>query len=128
MLSSFTILKSLYPTGQPAYLEKMTLVQGKGYPIQRVWASKAPTSSSSHKSDNKDHKNPLRSNKPPIGPPKASSTRPLKVPEIDVVCYTPKKTYNKSFNWSFRLKHQKDNYLEIYSKPSPLTSIMVGLI
>ncbi len=34
-LSLFTILKSLYPIGQSACLEKMTLIRGQSRPIQR---------------------------------------------------------------------------------------------
>ncbi len=76
----FTILKSPYPMGQPAHLKKITLVQGRGHPIQRGQASKASTGSSSNWFNNGNHKDPPRSNKPgpskvlaeaPTGPPQA---------------------------------------------------------
>ena len=67
-LPSFTILKSLHPTGQPACLEKMTSVRGQDCPTHRAQASEATTSPLSIRL-NDDPKNPLESNKP--GPPKA---------------------------------------------------------
>ncbi len=60
------ILKSPYPMGQLACLEKVTSVRGRGCPVQRGQGSKAPTDLLSYKSDNEDHKNPLGSNK--LGP------------------------------------------------------------
>ena len=56
--------------GQPAYLEKMTSIRGRGRLAHRVGASEALTSLSSVRSNN-DHEDPLGSNKP--GPPKAPS-------------------------------------------------------
>ncbi len=71
--------------GQPLYLEKMTSVQGRVCLSQKSRTSdKVVTSPSSHRSNNKDHKDPLRSNKPPAEPPKALLL------EIDTVCYTKK--------------------------------------
>ncbi len=70
-LPPFKIVKSPYPIGQPAHLEKITSVRGRGRPTQRNQASKAPTGPSSNMSDNRDNKNPLRSNK--LGPSEASA-------------------------------------------------------
>ncbi len=65
MLSFFTILKSPYPIGHPAHLEKMILVWGRGCPPQKNRFSEALTDLSfhgSHYKDHKDYKNPLRLN------------------------------------------------------------------
>ena len=74
------ILKSLHLIDQQAGLEKINLVRRWGYPIHRNQASKALTSLSSIKSNNRDHENCLESNKPRLskacsgsGPPKALS-------------------------------------------------------
>ncbi len=87
MLLSFIILKSLHPIGQPTYLEKMTLVQGRVCP-QREYIFKALTGPLSHKSDYEiqDYKDSLESNKLPNEPP----TGHPKAPTIDIVCYTKK--------------------------------------
>ncbi len=50
--------------GQPVCFKKMTSVQGKGYLSQKNQVSEIPISLLSHKSDNKDYKNSLKSNKP----------------------------------------------------------------
>ncbi len=65
----------------------MTSVRGRGQPAQRSQASKVPTSfSSSNKSANGDHKDPLRSNEP--GPFEASaeaSGGPLQAPPFPIL-------------------------------------------
>ena len=50
--------------GQPACLEKMTSVKEQGHFIRRRQASKAPTSILSIRSDDRNHKNLLATNKP----------------------------------------------------------------
>ncbi len=50
---------------QPACLEKMTSVRGRGQLVQKGQAFKAPiVLLSSNKSDDRDHKDPLGLNKP----------------------------------------------------------------
>ncbi len=74
----FIILKSPYPTSQPAHLEKKTSVRGQGCLTRRGQVSKALTGPSSNRFNNRDHEDPLRSNKP--RPSKVStevSVRPL---------------------------------------------------
>ncbi len=57
--------------GYPAYLEKMTSVRGQDWLAQRGQAFKAPIGPSLfNRSDDRDHEDPLRSNKPE--PSKAS--------------------------------------------------------
>ncbi len=96
MLPLFTIQKSPYPMGQPAYLEKMTLVWGRDCPLWSNQASEVLKDLSSHKPDhdNQDHKKLLGSNKYSAGPLEALSARPSKASDADAVYYT-KKTYNK---------------------------------
>ncbi len=74
--------------GQPARLEKMTSVRGRGRPPRKNRASKAPTGPSSHKSDNEDHENLLVLNEPPARPLEASNPPP-EAP-ADVARYTKK--------------------------------------
>ena len=74
MLPSFITLKSLYLTSQPAYLEKITSIQRSGYCLQKNRVFKAPTSPSSHNSDNRDHEDRLGSNEPPTRPLETLST------------------------------------------------------
>ncbi len=51
--------------GQPARLDKMTLVRERGQLARRSQASKTPTRPpSSNRSDNGDHEDPLGLNKP----------------------------------------------------------------
>ncbi len=86
----FTILKSPYLISQTARLEKMTSVWGIGRLVWRDWASKTPTSFSSHRSDheNQDHEDPLKLNKAPAGPYIAPAeplqALPPEIPEIDI--------------------------------------------
>ncbi len=63
ILPPFTILKSLYSTSQLACFKKIISVQVWGYLAQRSYISKALIDLSSNKSDNRDHKNSLGSNK-----------------------------------------------------------------
>lgn len=79
MLLLLTILKSLYPTNQLVYLEKMTSVQRRGH-FPWNYAFEVSTGLSYHQSDNREkkgYKNPLRSN--------VSPTRPSKAPKIDAI-------------------------------------------
>ncbi len=66
----------------------MTSIQGKGCFPQKNKASVVTTGFSSHKSDNKDYKNPLTSKKPPIRPFEALNP-PLKA-SANIVQYTKK--------------------------------------
>ncbi len=94
VLPPFTILKSLYPTGQPAHLEKMTLIQRRGHLIWRSQASEALTGPSSNKFNDGDYKDSLGSNQPglfeastetPVGP---SQTPPPTSQDIDTNRYS----------------------------------------
>ncbi len=74
--------------GQPAYLKKMTSVWGRGHSLWQNKAYKAFTGLSSYRSDNKDHKDPLRPNKSLARPFEA-----LNLPFntlVDVARYTKK--------------------------------------
>lgn len=53
--------------------EEMTLVWGKRYPTYRNRASKALSSPSFIKSNHKNHKDSLESNKWPVRPPEAAT-------------------------------------------------------
>lgn len=68
-LQLFTILKSLNPIGQLACLEKMTLVYRKSCLVERGRTFQAPTGSLFYRSNNRDYKDGIGSNK--SGSPKA---------------------------------------------------------
>ena len=61
--------------GQPAYLEKITSVRGRDCPAQKDLAYKASTGFLFNKSDNGNHKDFLKSNKP------RSSKTPARSPQ-----------------------------------------------
>ena len=117
--------------GQQARLEKMTLVRGQTRPARKGQAFKALTNPSSIKSDNKDHKNPLKSNKP--GPPKAfSGSEPPKAPsrssqtlsskDPSINCYSQQdlnkiiQTFLQAFSKDGSGDNLKAKTLDIYHK------------
>ncbi len=68
----------------------MTSIRGRDYPAQRSQASKISTSLLSNKSNNRDYKHPLRSNKPepskafarPFETPAEALSRPFQAPPL----------------------------------------------
>lgn len=107
----------------------MISVYGRSHLVQKGRISKVFIGRSSYRSDHenhKDHKDPLKSNKPPTG---SFQALPPKAPVVDVAQYT-QKYLDQIINQSFKVKlqHQRKDYLEINSKLSPLMFTAVGLI
>ncbi len=121
MLPSFTILKSINPIGQPAYLEKMISIQERGCLPQKNRTFEIFTSFSSHKSDQK------KTIKIPQGETNLQINLLIDFLRLQLILPNIlNKIWNKSFKQFSKLKYQRTEPETRLSRLSHLTSIVVG--